>query len=129
MRRLITTLSIVALLSACSGLPKNVVRRTDTYIAETLSALQRQEAAAEALRTAAASARASGDSESCEDYLYPALVIETTAQPQAFRALFLAGLPYPSDQPTQPQADPGPPEIVNYSSAAEQFCSEEASHE
>ncbi len=118
---------VAALAAACAALPKRVVRNTDTYIAEVLSALQRQEAAPATLFSAADQARGVGDVELCEKYLRPALVIEAHAEAQAYRALYLAGLPYPEGSggiPDQPrnQPDPGPSATIDYGAEIQTFC-------
>ena len=103
---------IVALLLACGTLPKRINRDTQTYTVEIFAGLQREEKAAEALLKAASAAAKRGDLEACEDYAAPALLIQTKAQKQAYRALWLAGLPYPNKDGSVPdpkvkQPDPG----------------------
>ena len=97
----------------CATVPKKVVRDTQTYTAEILAGLAREQAAAEALVVAAELARSAGDEELCREYYAPALLIEVKAEPQAYRALWLAGLPYPLADGSLPapgteQEDPGP---------------------
>jgi hypothetical protein len=124
---LLASIVAASIVAACATLPKNVVRKTDTYIAEVLSALQRQEAAADALFAAADQAHADGNVELCAEYLRPALTIEAHARAQAYRALYLAGLPYPEgsggipDLPAR-QPDPGPSEAVDYAREIHDFC-------
>lgn len=97
----------------CATVPKKVVRDSQVYTAEILAGLAREEAAAEALATAAAEARAEGDEVKCRELYAPAHLIEVKARPQAYRALWLAGLPYPLPDGSIPgpdveQEDPGP---------------------
>jgi len=110
---------IVVLLVGC--VPKQVRRDATTYTAEIVAGLQREHAAAAQLREAAMYALEHGDNQQCIEWLQPALVIETKAQPQAWRALYLAGLQYPLPNGELPapdvvQEDPGPagsvPEII-----------------
>ena len=101
------------LIAGCATLPKRVIRDRDTYIVEILAGLQREQEAATALLSAADAARGLGDEIACRVYAQPALLIQAKAQPQAYRALFLAGLPYPNPDgslpdPKDTQPDPGP---------------------
>ena len=120
MIRSLTLIVVLALGSA--GCAKTVIRNSLTFQAETMSALKRQEEAAVALRAAAEAAKERGDQEACEKYAGPALLIEASAQAQAYRALWLAGLPYPTDAtPVDGELpDPGPSaEIAPVSSICE----------
>lgn len=109
-------LPIVALLCAsCATLPKRVIRDTQTYTLEILAGLQRESEAASALEAAAVLARDAGDAELCQQFYTPALTIQVKAQAQAFRALYLAGLPYPQEDgsvSTEAQEDPGPARTI-----------------
>lgn len=111
------TVAIVAALgvtlAGCATVPKRISRDTQTYTAEVLASLAREEAAAEALTSAAAQARAAGDEMMCRELYAPAHLIDVKARAQAFRALWLAGLPYPLPDGSLPAADaeqddPGP---------------------
>lgn len=103
------TITIIATTIALTGCPKAVVRDATAFQIETMAALKRQEEAASALREAAIIARDRGDHEACVRYAEPVLLIEASAKAQAYRALWLAGLPYPVDNPTEgEQPDPGP---------------------
>lgn len=84
-----------------------VLRDAVTYRAETLAALERQREAAEMLIRAADAAKADGDLGTCAQMAAPALLIEAYAEGQAYRALWLADLPYPGG-PAGDQPDPGP---------------------
>jgi hypothetical protein len=111
MPRLIAYFTLVGLLAGCPK--RTVVRDASSFTVETLAALKRQEEAASALLLAAESANEAGDAESCRAYAEPALLIEASARAQAYRALWLAGLPYPAEDGTLPdrgteQPDPGP---------------------
>ena len=109
MKPLILTLIAVAA-SGCAH-SGSIRRDGPTYAVEVFASLQRQEAAATALLNAASAAAARGDRDACLSYARPALVIQAAAKPQAFRALWLAGLTYPTpdgSKPTGPQPDPGP---------------------
>tara|TARA_R110002020_G_scaffold194133_3_gene394726 strand:+ start:3103 stop:3543 length:441 start_codon:yes stop_codon:yes gene_type:complete len=97
---------------ACATIPKRVIRDTQTYTVEILAGLQREKDAAAALFEAADAARDAGHEEACRLYVHPALVIQVKSQPQAYRALWLAGLPYPNPDgslpdPKEKQPDPG----------------------
>ncbi len=111
------------LLAGCGG--KHVVRNASTFQTEVLASLARQEEAASALFAAADKAKAAGDTEACVEYAGPALLIDASAQSQAFRALWLAGLPYPVDGEMPPtntkQPDPGPSKPLQDAAA---FCEE-----
>ena len=90
-----------------------VVRDGQTYTAEVMSSLMREQAAAKRLLDAAKAAKAAGDKAKCEAYAKPALLIEAKAKGQAYRALWLADLPYPKADGSIPKAgekqeDPGP---------------------
>lgn len=99
-------------LTACAH--RLVVREAPTYTLETAATVARQEEAAEALLEAAEVASEAGDWAACTRYAAPALLIEATARPQANRALWLAGLPYPDPETGETpargteQPDPGP---------------------
>lgn len=113
---------ILVLLAGCAK--KNVVRSAGTFTVETLAALKRQEEAAAALHHAATKAKENGDTASCLRYIKPALLIDAAAQKQAYRALWLADLPYPDANGDMPpkgvkQEDPGPSEPQT---DPEQFC-------
>jgi len=102
---------ITTFLSSCAFFGK-VTRDNNTYTAEIISSLKRQEFAALELFRAASVADGVGNFESCSRYAGPALLIEAKAKAQAYRALWLAGLPYPKDDGTLPeegesQPDPG----------------------
>ena len=89
-----------------------VSRDGATYTAEVISSLKRQEYAAIELIRAATISNGVGNFESCSRYAGPALLIEAKARHQAYRALWLAGLPYPYEDGTLPdegeeQPDPG----------------------
>lgn len=99
-------LIVPLLLTGCGK--KYVVRDLVTYQVETLAALERQLGASAALKEAAREARQRGDWDACAEYAAPALLIDAAAQVQAHRALWLAGLQYPSDQDSEEQPDPGP---------------------
>lgn len=106
---------IVALFMALPtvGCVRQVRRDANTYAAEVLAGLQREKAASASLHSAAQDALNRGASAECLEWVHPALVIDAKAQPQAYRALWLAGLPYPNpdgslSEPGEEQADPGP---------------------
>jgi len=104
---------ILVCLLSCATLQHSVVRDAPTYTVEILATLQRQEDAADALRDAASYARENGDVERCILYAEPALMIDAYARSQAYRALWLADLPYPNPdgslpEPGEEQPDPGP---------------------
>ena len=110
--RMIVAGILVSLLASCATIPKRVMRDTQTYTVEILAGLQREKDAAEALFEAADAARDAGQEEACRVYVHPALVIQAKSQPQAYRALYLAGLPYPNadgslPDPKEKQPDPG----------------------
>ena len=115
------TITLIILMAASAvvvaGCPKQqtIVRDGDTFTIETLASLARQEEAAAALRFAATEAATNGDMMACTLYAEPALLIEAAARPQAYRALWLAGLPYPGGpEDGSAQPDPGPaPETEN----------------
>ena len=97
---------VSALLLAAACAPK-VLRDPATFQAETMASLARQQEAATALLQAAIEAP---DEATCAAYAEPALLIKAKAQPQAYRALWLAGLPYPTSDGSEPpdeQEDPG----------------------
>ena len=113
----------ILLFVSCATIPKRVIRDTNTYTAEILAGLQREQEAATALFAAADRALAAGEEESCREYAGPALLIQTKAQPQAHRALYLAGLPYPLadgslPDPKDAQPDPGPAPALGDQAAA-----------
>jgi len=106
--------------AACSTIPKRISRDTLSYIAETLGSVQREEAAAKELLRAARTAWQAGDEFACTAYAQPALASLARARAEGYRALWLAGLPYPDAArwPEEPghvpstrveQPDPGPP--------------------
>lgn len=117
-------LLFVLCLPACKA--SQVMRQADTFTVETLAALARQEEAADALLDAADAARAAGDLATCKQYAEPALLISASAELQAHRALWLAGLPYPEDGEIPPrgteQPDPGP---SNPPKSADAYCAGE----
>lgn len=117
---MIRSFLILALaVSGCKA--KRVFRDADTFTAETLAALARQEEASAALKEAALAAAAAGDLDTCVRLAEPALLIDVSAKVQAYRALWLAGLPYPASG-EGPQADPGEPPAPR---PADQFCGQE----
>ena len=98
-------------LGGCVG--GKIIRDGQTYTAEVISGLLREQAAAKVLLEAAAAAKAAGNVETCAKLAKPALLIEAKANGQAYRALWLAGLNYPKADGSVPaegekQADPGP---------------------
>jgi len=100
---------------SCATIPKRVIRDTQTYTLEILAGLQRESEAASALESAAVLARDAGDAELCQQFYTPALTIQVKAQAQAYRALYLAGLPYPQEDgsvSTEAQDDPGPARTI-----------------
>ena len=101
---------LIAFGSGCAT--TDVVRDGKTYTAEIVASLLRQNAAAKELKVAAIASKELGDNKACERYARPALLIEAKAQAQAYRALWLAGLPYPKADGSIPedgeeQDDPG----------------------
>mgnify|MGYP003128538106 FL=1 len=110
--------AIVALFLVTGCAHKQQVRRdANTYVAEVLAGLQREKEAAAALHLAAQDAVDRGEMDQCLQYAAPALVIDAKAQPQAYRALWLAGMPYPLEDGSLPaagqeQPDPGPAGLV-----------------
>ena len=105
--------TIVVVFFGVGCVHNKVVRDRSTYTVEIFASLARQLEAAEALFGAAEAANAEGDDEACAQYAAPALMIEAKARSQAFRSLWLAGLPYPKADGTMPvegevQDDPGP---------------------
>lgn len=103
---------LLIFLAACATVPNRVNRDTQTYTTEVFASLQREEKAAAALFKAADAAAKSGDAKACEEYAAPALLIRTKSKKQAYRALWLAGLPYPNEDgsipdPKTEQPDPG----------------------
>lgn len=100
------TLLILSLLGGCSG-KRSVLRDAQTYQTETMAALARQEEAATELFRAADAAKSVGDVAECQRLVAPALLIEAYARRQAYRALWLADLPYPG-APATGDGDPGP---------------------
>ena len=113
--RFLETIGLSFLILVFCGCPSpgTVTRDADTYVAEILAGLARESEAADALMLAAESALEAHDSELCAVYAGPALLIEAKARPQAYRALWLAGIVYPEADGTIPpegteQADPGP---------------------
>jgi hypothetical protein len=120
--RTLTLILLASLTYGCATVPKRVVRDSSTYTAEVLASLARQEEAAAALLDAAHLVPV----EHCQATVAPALLIEATAQRQAYRALWLAGLPYPLEDgslpdPKTPQEDPGGAAIVV---DAEAYCND-----
>lgn len=116
---------LVLVLAGCPA--HTVLRDAATFQIETMAALARQEEAAGALRVAAVAALEQGDRASCVLYAEPALLIEAAAQAQAYRALWLAGLPYPTEDGSMPpegtaQPDPGP---STKAPAASTICGQE----
>lgn len=112
MRRLILLLMVVGLVSTTGCITGKVVRDGKTYMAETVASLLREKAAAKQLRAAAIAAKVAGDNDTCKRYARIALLIEAKAQPQAYRALWLADLNYPNADGSIPesgtkQPDPG----------------------
>lgn len=104
---------IVALFLVTGCAHKQVRRDASTYVAEVLAGLQREQEASAALHVAAQDALERGSVNQCVEYMAPALVIDTKSQAQAYRALWLAGLPYPLQDGSLPeegqeQDDPGP---------------------
>jgi Flp pilus assembly protein TadD len=101
--------------AGCATVPKRVVRDSQTYTAEVLSSLARETEAKGALLIAADFAIEAGDETACLVYAETALTIEAYAENQAYRALWLAGLPYPTSDGVMPldlseeQEDPGMP--------------------
>ena len=101
-------------MSGCCGPESNrITRDRDTYVVEVFANLARQNEASEALLQAAEASARAGDVEACEGYAEPALLIQAKAQAQAWRALWLAGQPYPLEDGSlppegEPQPDPGP---------------------
>lgn len=117
-------LTAVLLVSLLAGCRHQVVRDGTTYTIEIIAALARQEEAATALFAAASEAKLRGDLTACEQYAAPALLIESSAKPQAYRALWLAGLSYPDAEGRFPkqgtkQLDPGMPKPAR---AIEEVC-------
>lgn len=110
--RTIVACFLVFSITACAAIPKKIVRDSQTYTLEILAGLQREKDASEALFEAADAARDAGHEEACRLYVHPALVIKAKSQPQAYRALWLASLPYPNadgslPSPKDEQPDPG----------------------
>lgn len=101
--------AFLAVLPACGG--RLVIRDAETFVAEHASSLARETEAADRLLDAATFALMNGDEDRCVLYAETALLIEAKAQPQHYRALWLAGLPYPSGDYVPPlgteQPDPG----------------------
>ena len=113
-------------LASCAAVPKRVVRDTQTYTAEILAGLAREHAAAELLVDAAEQARTGGDEARCRTYYATAHLIDVKAQAQAYRALWLAVVPYPLPDGSLPaaeeeQGDPGPGGTIDDSIVAK-FC-------
>jgi len=103
---------ILTSLAASGCAHTRISRERDTYTAEVFAGLQRERAAADALMLAAEAALQADDIPACRAYSEPALVIQAKAQPQAFRALWLAGIAYPLEDGSLPeegveQEDPG----------------------
>lgn len=107
-------LAMLAAAMACPGCGhRYIVRDASTFAAENAAGLARELEAASDLRDAAAFARDAGRLDLCVDWAGAALLIEAKAKPQTYRALWLAGLPYPNPDGTVPpvgtvQPDPGP---------------------
>lgn len=120
-------LASLVLVFAASGCAHNrIVRDASTYVAEHVNALSRQENASEALKLAAAAARDADDPALCSRYAEPAFRIDHRAAAEAYRALWLAGLPYPQPDGSMPaegqeQPDPGDPGPY-MSGHADAFC-------
>lgn len=119
-------LPVVFLLSlSLSGCAHRVVRDASSYTAEIVSSLSRQEAAEKALLEAAGAAREAGDFELCVSYATPAFRIQARAEAEAYRALWLADLPYPVNgelpDPKASQEDPGEAPAFD-PGAVESFC-------
>jgi len=123
MKRFVVYFIGTLLFASCATIPKRVIRDTNTYTAEILAGLQREQEAATALFAAADKAMAAGEEESCREYAKPAILIQAKAKAQAYRALYLAGLPYPLPDGSLPdpkatQPDPGPGPAVGEQAAA-----------
>jgi len=102
--------SIIAITGCCGS--GKVVRDSKTYAAEVMASMLRERSASQRLMEGALAAKARGDNTACERLAAPAMVIQAKAQRQAYRALWLAGLPYPAADGSvssgAEQADPGP---------------------
>lgn len=130
MRRIVVCFLFIATTVGCATIPNRVIRDSQTYTLEILAGLQREKDAASVLFEAADAAKDSGDAATCQIYVHPALVIHTKAQAQAYRALWLAGLPYPLEDgslpdPKDEQDDPGAAQKVA-EDAAENYCLDDA---
>jgi hypothetical protein len=99
--------ALIALL-VLSGCVRHIVRNEATYTAEIYASIARQNEAADALIVAAEAARDAGDTAACARYAEPALLIQASAEIQGYRALWLAGLPYPGGDGEDPGAIPDP---------------------
>ena len=124
--RIVAGVVFFSFVEGCATVPKRVIRDTQVYTLEILAGLQREQEAAQSLFEAADAARDNGDQPTCRIYVQPALVIQAKAKPQAYRALWLAGLPYPNadgslPEPGETQPDPGAaPALSN--DAAVNYC-------
>ncbi len=111
-----TKMTFALIIALGFGCGPKVVRDPGTYTVEILAALLRQQEASAALHDAAREARVRGDYDACVMYAEPALLIDASAQAQAYRALWLADLPYPAgpdmEQHNKTQPDPGPSKAV-----------------
>jgi hypothetical protein len=87
------------------GCPKTITRDAGTFELEIAASLARQLEAAVALHAAARDAAARGDYAACVQYAKPALLIDASAERQAERALFLAGLRSVDPGKSKPIAD------------------------
>ena len=85
-------LVIVLALIHAQGCNTYVVRDAKTFELEITASMSRQLAAMDALFLAADDANERGDSVACRVYAAPALLIESAAEHQGRKALFLAGL-------------------------------------
>ena len=90
-----------------AGCSRHIVRNEVTYTTEIYASVARQTEAADALLDAAKAASDAGDYDACVRYAGPALLIVSAAEIQGYRALWLAGLPYPGDDGSG--EDPGAP--------------------
>lgn len=119
------TLGMAIEVTGCATVPNRIVRDSQTYSAEIYAGLVREREAAAALIVAAEAALEEGDSEACVTYASAALTIEAYAENAAYRALWLAGLPYPDSNgelpsdPSAEQEDPGAPSAAR---DAGDFC-------
>jgi len=105
------TLPLIGFVFCLGCVPKKVMRNAETYTAEIAASLSRESDAAQALLVAAKKA---STLEECIFYAKPALVIQTYAQVQHYRSLWLAGLPYPTEGTStlSEQPDPRPITLV-----------------